>query len=75
MADKGVHSIATVKFSRPRVSLSWGLSDCSHCHTGYLDILRFGTDKKADIFRSLFGAMAGYGVRKKVLDTVMAAFC
>lgn len=65
MANKGVHSIASVKFSRPRVSLSWGLSYCSHRHTGYLDILRFDTEKKLDVFRSLFGAMAGYGVRKK----------
>jgi hypothetical protein len=65
MADKGVHSIASVKFSQPRVSLSWGLSYCSHRHTGYLEILRFDTDKKLDVFRSLFGAMTGYGVRKK----------
>jgi hypothetical protein len=65
MADKGVHSIASVKFSKPQVSLSWGLSYCSRRHTGYLDILRFDTDKKLDAFRSLFGAMAGYGVRKK----------
>ena len=65
MANKGVHSTASVKFSRPRVSLSWGLSYCSHRHTGHLDILRFDTDKKLDAFRSLFGAMAGYGVRKK----------
>ena len=65
MADKGVHSIASVKFSRPRVSLSWGLSYCSQRHTGYLDILRFDTDKKLNVFRSLFGVMAGYGVRKK----------
>lgn len=65
MASKGVHSLATVKFSRPRVSLSWGLSYCSHRQTGYLDILRFDTDKKMEVFRSLFGAMAGFGVRKK----------
>jgi hypothetical protein len=65
MANKGVHSITSVKFSRPQVSLSWGLSYCSRRHTGYLDILRFDTDKKLDVFRSLFGAMAGYGVRKK----------
>ena len=65
MADKGVHSIASVKFSKPQAYLSWGLSYRSHRHTGYLDILRFDTDKKLDVFRSLFGAMAGYGVRKK----------
>ena len=65
MADKGVHSIASVKFSQPRVSLFWGLSYCSRPHIGYLEILRFDTDKKLDVFRSLFGAMAEYGVRKK----------
>lgn len=31
----------------------------AHCHTAYLDILQFDTDKKLDAFWSLFGTQAG----------------
>jgi hypothetical protein len=65
MAAEGVESISTVKYSQPRVFLSWGLGYHSSRHTGCLDVLRFDTAKKLDAFRGLFGRMAGYGFRKK----------
>jgi hypothetical protein len=65
MAAEGINSFSTVKFSQPRVFLSWGLTYHSHRHTGCLDVLRFDTSNKLDVFRRLFGQMAGYGVRKK----------
>lgn len=65
MAVGGVDSISTVKYSQPQGILSWGLSYNSRRRTGYLDVLRFDTETKLDVFRGLFGKMAGYGVRKK----------
>jgi hypothetical protein len=77
MADKGVDSIiASVKFSRPRVSLSWSLSYCSRRHTGYhLDILRFNTDKNWTFFEVCLMRWLGMESARNVLDTVMAPFC
>ena len=75
MAAGGVQSIHSVKFSRPIVSLSWGLAYHSRRHTGNLDVLRFDTDAKLNVFRSVFGTVAGYGVRKNVRDTVTTRSC
>ena len=66
MAAGGVESICNVKYSQPEGFLSWGLVYHSRRHTGYLDVLRFDTAKKLDVFRGLFGRMAGYGVRKSI---------
>jgi hypothetical protein len=65
MAAEGVDSISTVRYSQPRVFLSWGLSYHSCRSTGFLDVLRFDTAKKMEVFRRVFGKMSGYGVRKK----------
>jgi hypothetical protein len=64
LTAKGIVS-NTVKFSQPRSFLSWGLVYNSCRHTGYLDVLRFDTVRKLQVFRALFGNMAGFGVRKK----------
>ena len=65
MTAKGIDSISAVKYSQPQIILSWGLVYHSCQHTGYLEVLRFDTGKKLEVFRSLFGKMAGFGVRKK----------
>jgi hypothetical protein len=65
MAVGGVDSVSTVKYSQPQAVLSWGLVYHSRRRTGHLDVLRFDTAKKLDVFRGLFGSMAGYGVRKQ----------
>ena len=66
MAAGGVKSICDVKYSHPHAFLSWGLVYNSRRCTRYVDVLRFDTPKKLDVFCSLFGtSMAGYGVRKK----------
>ena len=65
VAAEGVDSISTVRYSQPRVFLSWGLSYHSCRNTGFLDVLRFDTAKKMEVFRHVFGMMSGYGVRKK----------
>ena len=75
MAAEGINSFSTVKFSQPRVSLSWGLTYHSHRHTGCIDVLRFDTANKLDVFWRLFGQMEGYGVRKSGRGTVMAHYC
>ncbi|KAI2500990.1 hypothetical protein MHU86_13464 [Fragilaria crotonensis] len=64
LTTKGIES-NTVKFSQPRSFLSWGLVYNSCRHTGYLDVLRFDTVCKLQVFRAFFGNMAGFGVRKK----------
>ena len=64
MATNGMDCI-TIKYSQPRSFLSWGLVYNSCRHTGYLDVLRFDTVNKLQVFRALFGNMAGFGVRKK----------
>jgi hypothetical protein len=65
MKTKGVNCISDVRYSQPRAALSWGLVYHSRPYTGTLDVLRFDTVKKLRAFRSLFGTMSGYGVRKK----------
>ena len=64
MNAKGIDSNSAVKYTRPQILLSWGLVYHSCRHTGYLEVLRFDTSKKLEVFRSLFGKMAGFGVRK-----------
>lgn len=52
-------------FTQRRSLLSWGLTYESRRHRGCLEILRFDTVEKLKNFRTLFGTIAGYGVRKK----------
>lgn len=64
MKAKGIDSISPVKYTGPQILLLWGLVYHSCWHTGYLEVLHFDTSKKLEVFRSLFGKMAGFGVRK-----------
>jgi hypothetical protein len=45
--------------------LTWGLVYNSRRHTASQEVFRFDTEKKLDVFQSVFGTMSGYGVRKK----------
>jgi hypothetical protein len=65
MASGGVQSIKNINFCSPHAYLTWGLVLNSRRNTGHQEVLRFDTERKLDVFRSLFGTMSGYGVRKR----------
>ena len=63
---KEIRNVSTiVTYSQPKTVLSWGLSLHSSPYVGSLDVIRFDTKEKMDVFRRLFGIMAGFGVRKR----------
>ena len=65
LASKGMHSVSPVRYTQPRSVLSWGLALRSCPYVGSLDVIRFDTKEKMNIFRQLFGIMAGVGIRKR----------
>lgn len=64
MSRQGI-TINSAPFAQRRSLLSWGMTYESRRQYGCLEILRFDTVEKLKSFRTLFGTMAGHGVRKK----------
>ena len=58
-------SVSAVTYCKPKAILSWGLTMHSSSYVGSLDVIRIDTREKLEVFRQLFGVMAGFGVRKR----------